>query len=160
MATLLLLRHAKAQPDAPAGDHRRVLTKRGVRDARAIGAVLAALPVRPDVILTSDAARARQTAQVAAEALGVDLREEPRIYGASVQALLRLVRRLPEQARCVVLVGHNPGLEELAALLAGPAADVGHLPTAGLARLEFDVARWRDVAPGGGRVQAVHVGRG
>ena len=153
MKTLLILRHAKAQPDAPAGDRARELTARGHRDAAAIGAHVSTLAGCPAAIVTSDARRARQTAEHAATAAGFaqPLTLEPDLYGADLATLLRIVRRLPDVAGCVLLVGHNPGLEELTAALTETGAAAVQLPTAGLAHLEFGVARWVEVRPGTGR---------
>jgi phosphohistidine phosphatase len=160
MKTLLILRHAKAQPDAPDGDHARRLTPRGERDAAAAGAIVASLIDRPDAIVTSDAARALQTAEIVAEIVGFaePLTVEPAVYGADDLALLRLVQNLPDAAERVLLVGHNPGFEELATALARPGAAVD-LKTAGLAHVEFDVARWKAVREGMGRLRGVYVGR-
>jgi phosphohistidine phosphatase len=151
MKRLLILRHAKAQPDAPAGDHPRHLTTRGRRDAAAIGAHINQTIGRPDEIVSSDAVRARQTAELVAEATGYSapLTLEPGIYGAGVDSLLQAVRTRPDTAETVVLVGHNPGLEELVAALA-PTDDPVELPTAGLAQIEFDLPRWREIRPGSG----------
>src|SRR3954451_20328114 len=146
MKTLLILRHAKTQPDAPHGDWARELTERGHRDAAAMGAYLRTEVGTPDAIVTSDAKRARQTSEIVANELGVDrpLVIEPRIYGAEVGTLLDVVRQLPDEANMVILVGHNPGFEELAASLADRAEDEVSLPTAAVARLEFDLPHWSD----------------
>jgi phosphohistidine phosphatase len=153
MKTLLILRHAKAQPDAPDGDWARVLTARGQSDSETIGAHIRDLVGTPDAIVTSDATRARQTAEIAATATGFDgsLTLEPEAYGADVNTLLALIRGLPDEAESVVLVGHNPGLEELATALSSSDVRPMRLPTAGLAHLEFDVPRWEDVRKGTGR---------
>jgi phosphohistidine phosphatase len=152
MKTLLILRHAKAQPDAPAGDRARELTGRGRRNAAVVGAQIRTLVGRPDAIVTSDATRAHQTAALVAPECGFEapLTLEPRIYGADPNTLLQVVRALPDEAGSVVLVGHNPGLEGLTAALAGPAGAV-HLPTAGLAHLAFEVTGWEEVRPGSAR---------
>src|SRR4051794_13182381 len=149
MKTLLILRHAKTQPDAPQGDHVRELKERGHHDAAAIGTHLRSEIGTPDAIVTSDAARARQTAEIIATELGFGkpLVIEPRIYAAGVDTLLQVVRELPDDAKTVILVGHNPGFEELAASLSGRDADDVRLPTAAVARLEFDLPRWSDVGP-------------
>jgi phosphohistidine phosphatase len=151
--TLLLLRHAKAEAEAARGDKGRALTARGCRDAATIGWYLRARAARPDRIVTSRARRARQTAAIvgaAAEFRG-PVHAKRGLYYATPAALLRRVRRLPEKAACVLLVGHNPDLEELAALLVGPGGAVPALPTAGLLRLDFNVPRWRDIRPGDAR---------
>ena len=156
MSTLLILRHAKAQPDAPAGDHARALTARGRRDAAAIGAHLHDLIGRPDAIVASDAVRARQTAELVAEATGftAPLTLEPQLYGAGLDTLFQVMHALPDEAGSVLLVGHNPGLEELVAALADTEEEVT-LPTAGLAQIEFAVVRWSEVQPGTGRLQGL-----
>jgi phosphohistidine phosphatase len=147
---LLILRHAKAQPDAPDSDHLRVLTDRGRRDATTIGNHIHALVGVPDAFVTSDARRALQTAELAAAACGFErpLTIEPAIYGADAAALAEIVNRLPDAARCVVMVGHNPGLHDLVIALSGSDVLIDHLPTAGLAHLEHEATRWRDVAEG------------
>jgi phosphohistidine phosphatase len=151
--TLLLLRHAKAEAEAGRGDKARALTARGCRDAAIMGWYLRAQGNQPDRILTSRARRARQTAAIvaAAAAFRRPVRAKRGLYYAPPAALLRRVRRLPKRAACVLLVGHNPDLEDLAALLAGPGGSAPYLPTAGLIRLDFDVRRWRDIRPGTGR---------
>ena len=156
MKTLLILRHAKAQPDAPAGDHARALTTRGRRNATAIGGHLDDTSGRPDAIVTSDAQRALQTAELVAEATDFTsaLTLEPRLYGAGLDTLVQVVRSLPDEAGSALLVGHNPGLEELVAALA-PTEDPVALPTAALAQIELDVARWSEVELGTGRLSEV-----
>ena len=147
---LLILRHAKAQKDAPVGDRLRALTDRGLRDATTIGAHLHTLVEAPDAFVTSDARRALQTADLAAAACDFDkpLTIEPAIYGADVSELVEIVRHLPDAAACVVIVGHNPGLQDLIEALSGGDGVINHLPTAGLAYLEHDSKRWSDLAEG------------
>jgi phosphohistidine phosphatase len=157
MKTLLILRHAKAQQDAPKGDRARNLTQRGRRDAATMGAYVADALGRPDAIVASDAARARETAEAVAAATGFEssLTIAPAIYAADLDTLVAVVRDLPDAADSVVLVGHNPGFEELTAALAGVDEDEIRLPTAGLARLAFDVDAWSAVRPGGGRLEGI-----
>jgi phosphohistidine phosphatase len=157
MKTLLILRHAKTQPDAPRGDHARELIERGERDAKRIGEYIRDEIGVPDAIVTSDATRARQTAEIVAAAIGFgrDAIVEPRIYDANLTTLLAAVRDLPDDADRVVLIGHNPGFEMLADALKEDGLDSTRLPTAGLAIVEFDAARWRDVQQHGGRLRGV-----
>ena len=157
MKTLLILRHAKTQPDAPAGDHARELTERGHRNAAAMGAYIHKLTGMPDAIISSDATRALQTAEIVAEAVGFagPLTVEPRIYAADVDTLLALVRSILDEVDTAIIVGHNPGFEELAEALAGSHDQGVRLPTAGLALLEFDVKRWDTVRAGAGRLREV-----
>jgi hypothetical protein len=72
---------------------------------------------------------------------------EPAVYAADTETLLRVVRRFPDAAGTMLLVGHNPGMEDLAALLAGEGSAIGLLPTAGLVHLELEADRWADVRP-------------
>jgi phosphohistidine phosphatase len=157
MKTLLILRHAKTQSDAPAGDHARELTERGHRNAAAMGAYIHNLIGTPDAIITSDATRARQTAEIVASAIdfAAPLTVEPRIYAADLEILLAVVRRLPDDVQTAIIVGHNPGFEELAAALAGNAEHGVRLPTSGLAVLDIDVKRWDAVRAGAGRLREV-----
>jgi len=147
---LLILRHAKAQKDAPVGDRLRALTDRGRGDATTIGDYLHSLVGVPDAFVTSDARRALQTAELAAAAcdFGKPLTIEPAIYGADAAELAEIVRHLPDAAACVVIVGHNPGLQDLVDALSGGDVVIDHLPTAGLAYLEHDGKRWSDLAEG------------
>jgi phosphohistidine phosphatase len=155
--TLLILRHAKAQPDSPYGDWARDLTERGRRNAEAMGRVIEDLVGSPDEIVSSDANRARQTAELAAEAIETEppVVLEHAIYGAGTDDLLTVVRELPESARTVVIVGHNPGFEDLTAALAGVDGREVHLPTAGLAHLELSIDRWADAGPACGRLRSI-----
>jgi phosphohistidine phosphatase len=157
MKTLLILRHAKTQSDAPAGDHVRELTERGHHNAAAMGAYIHNLIGTPDAIVTSDATRARQTAEIVASAVDftAPLTVEPRIYAADPDTLLAVVRRIPDGVQTVIIVGHNPGFEELAAALAGNAEHEVRLPTSGLALLEFDVEGWDAVRAGAGRLREI-----
>jgi phosphohistidine phosphatase len=156
MRRLLLLRHAKAIPSTGRGDYERALIERGRRDAARIGAFLAEAGMIPDLVIFSGALRARETAAIVMKAWPrrVEARAEPGLYDAARPAIHAIVRALPDTARNVMLVGHNPGLADLANALVGrgEASDVarlaGKFPTAGLAALEFDVDRWRDAAPG------------
>ncbi|MBV8663259.1 MAG: histidine phosphatase family protein [Hyphomicrobiales bacterium] len=158
MLRLLLLRHAKAIPATGRDDHARPLVERGRRDAARIGAYIAAIDRLPDLLIDSGAARTRETAQVGAEGWRqpIERRQEPGLYDASWPTILSVVRALPGAAPRVMLVGHNPGLGELAVHLAGRGARselhnmANKFPTAALAILEFDADHWREVAPGGG----------
>jgi phosphohistidine phosphatase len=118
---LILLRHAKSDwPDVP--DRDRPLAKRGRRDAPRIGRWLDEHGYQPDVVVVSDAARTRQTWDLVAPELGGSpaVHFEPRAYAASALTLLYLAQELPARYRTALLIGHNPGLSELATSLAGP----------------------------------------
>ena len=121
---LILLRHAKSDwPDVP--DQDRPLAKRGRRDAPRIGRWLHEHGYQPDVAVVSAATRTRQTWDLVAPELGGSpaVRFEPRAYAASALTLLYLAQELPERYRTALLIGHNPGLSELATSLAAPAPE-------------------------------------
>lgn len=124
MRTLYLLRHAKASQPAsgadPIADLDRPLADRGRRDAAALGEHLKRSGCRPQLVLCSPSLRTRQTLDLVAAGLGLQARVqvEPAIYEASEQRLLRLVRELPDDVDEAMIVGHNPGLHELAISLA------------------------------------------
>jgi phosphohistidine phosphatase len=162
MKTLLLLRHAKSSWDDPSlEDFDRPLAPRGEKAAPLMAAYLKKKGLRPDLVLCSPAARARQTWSLVAQSLGdkVEVKELQGLYLGAPSRLLEAVRRAPDAATCVMLVGHNPGMEHLAMALAGPSSKPkamaklhAKFPTAALAEIEFDAAAWRDIAPGAGRL--------
>ena len=129
---LILLRHAKSDWSGDQADIGRPLAKRGRRQAPDAGRWLAANIDRIDLAVVSPAIRARSTWDIAAAELDVGPPTEidHRVYGASSEALLSVVRQLPDDAETVVLVGHNPGLEDLATALTGESPP---MPTSALA---------------------------
>ena len=161
--TVLLLRHAKAaRGDPEQADFDRPLSKRGRRDAPALGAWMREHDLKPDLILCSDARRARETCEAVAEALApaAPTLNERGLYMVNASALLHRLRRIADSVSCVLLVGHNPGLHELAAGLAEETATESpalarlreKFPTCALARLDFEGARWQELGPGKGRL--------
>lgn len=136
--TLVLLRHAKAEPASGWSDVDRRLTPRGRADAGAAGAWLSTHGLRPDLVICSPARRTRQTWHGVALALPPGRREvryERSLYDGSARDLLRAIATTPDEVRTVLLIGHNPAVSELSALLdpAGATADSGGLRTCGLA---------------------------
>ncbi|HVF89551.1 MAG TPA: histidine phosphatase family protein, partial [Blastocatellia bacterium] len=120
MKTLLLMRHAKSDwADGSLRDFDRPLSERGERDAPRMARALKKLGPLPDVIISSPAARARQTARAVVEAGGLDARLEfdGAIYEASTSELMSLVRKIPDDVACAMLIGHNPGFEGMVARL-------------------------------------------
>ncbi|HEX4703801.1 MAG TPA: histidine phosphatase family protein [Pseudonocardiaceae bacterium] len=114
MHTLVVLRHAKSAWPADVADQDRPLNERGRRDAPAAGRWLSSNAPAIDLAICSPAARAVQTWQlVAAEVSQPEYRLDDRIYDASVERLLDIVRELPDAASTVLLIGHNPGLTDL-----------------------------------------------
>lgn len=146
MKTLLVLRHAKSSwDDRTLDDHERPLNTRGQRDAPRMGELMREHGLVPDMILSSDALRASQTAQAAAAAAHYagEILLERRLYAASPADIVAVLRTSgATEAATVMIVGHNPGLEELVAQLTRERQD---LPTAALAQITLPVDRWRDL---------------
>jgi phosphohistidine phosphatase len=145
MLRLLILRHAKSSwADGPADDWERPLNDRGERDAPRVGTLLRQLSLLPDLIVTSDAVRAETTARAvagAAEYLG-KIVLAPELYHASPDAIIDVIRAFPETARSVMVVAHNPGLQDLVVQLTGESVE---LQTATLVHVELPVEHWREV---------------
>lgn len=143
--TLLLLRHAKSSWKVPSfADHDRPLSKRGANAAPEVGRFLVKQGVLPELILSSTATRARATAELVAEecAFRGPLVTNERLYLATPDLLLEEIGALDDALTVVMLVGHNPGLEELLEILGGSAE---RMPTATLAVCELAVDHWREV---------------
>ena len=162
MLRLYLFRHAKSSFESDQGeDFDRPLASRGRAAARAMATHLAATDVAPDMILCSAARRARETLALALPAFSRDciIRIARGLYLADEAALLECVRALPDASQDCMLIGHNPGFQNLALLLAGDGshADLASLrakfPTAAVSEIHFPLSRWRDVEPGAGRLQ-------
>jgi phosphohistidine phosphatase len=154
---LLLLRHAKSSWDDPAlPDHERPLTARGHRAADRIGEHLRSEVPDADLVLCSSALRTRETLQRMASAFGdPEVVVEDGLYGASDEELLGRLHGVPEGSETVALIGHNPGIWDLAIAVAGSGDDLDRMrskfPTGALAVLEFE-GGWGDLAPGQARL--------
>jgi len=144
--TLHLLRHAKSDwEDEALRDHERPLAPRGIKAARRLAEHFEKAPLEVDLVLCSTARRTRETLELILPALGkVEVKFEHELYGAGADELELRLRRLPSKVRAVLVVGHNPGLEELASLLLGRGGP-GHFPTGALASLRFGAADWRSI---------------
>lgn len=142
MLELQLLRHAKSSwDDEQVRDHDRELNARGLRSAPAVGRYLRDHDVCPDLVLSSTAKRAAQTAELCVQAAGCEaaiLRLED-LYLAAPAELLANVRKHGGEAKTVLLVAHNPGLEQLATSFAKALTP---FPTAALARVSIDLEDW------------------
>lgn len=145
MKTLYLLRHAKSSwKDETLPDIERPLKGRGRKAAQKVGGFLKKEKIIPDLVLCSSAVRARQTAEIVMETakLGTDLRFDERIYEAGPQRLLEVVRQIEKSKKTVLLVGHNPGLEEFLELLTG---NVETMSTGTLSKIVLDASNWAAV---------------
>lgn len=161
MKTLYLLRHAKSGwDDEQQRDFDRTLNARGRSAATAMGDYFRTKKIKPDYVLVSPAVRTMQTLDMLEASRGEPLHAHVQddIYMANVQTLLGIVRAAPQDAQSLLLIGHNPALEDLAYLLVndGDAALRTRLetkfPTATLCGFEMDIARWEDVAAKCGRL--------
>ena len=152
MRTLYLLRHGKSSWDDPGlPDRERPLAPRGVRDAKRIATHLLRLEIAPGLVLCSPALRARQTLEpIEATVPEAPVEVDERLYGASSETLLERVRAVPDEVPSVLLIGHNPGLQDLALLLAARGDELERLeakfPTAALATLSLE--RWSSLGAG------------
>ena len=159
MRRLMLLRHAKTETDAPSGrDQDRRLDERGRRDAAEIGAWIARHPPFPDFVQVSPAVRAKQTWELAWEAMRERVAPPqveflPDLYAAEPGRMLEIIRTASvTDPKRLMVVGHNPGMHELALMLTGSGDAAGrkaladNLPTSGLAVLDFATEHWNEVA--------------
>ena len=138
MKRLALFRHAKTERDSDSGrDFDRRLADRGRSDARRLGEEIRELGLKFDLILSSPAARAAETAEIA----GLTPRFDQRIYNASAGELLAMVQDCDDSMSSIMLIGHNPGLEQLASRLIGRHVE---MPTGSMIEMEFSADRWRD----------------
>ena len=166
MNTLYLLRHAKSAWDDPSlADHERPLSPRGREAVRRLEHHVVEARLWPELVLCSSAVRARDTYQPLSRALGEpETSVEDGLYAASTEELLGRLHQVPEGARRVMVVGHNPGLGELALALAGdgdPAALSqlqDNFPTGALATLSF-AGPWRQLASGVAYLESLVVAR-
>ena len=146
MKTLLVLRHAKSSwDDETLDDHERPLNTRGQQDGPRIGYLLSERGLTPDLLISSDAVRARMTADAVAAAAEYthEILVDPRLYLATSEDICAVLRTVPEtNAGTVMIVGHNPGLEQLVAQLTGQREE---LPTAALAQIVLPIDRWGDL---------------
>jgi phosphohistidine phosphatase len=162
MKRLFVLRHAKAGPHDEKHDKERALIERGRSDSALMGAEMRKKDYLPDLVLCSDARRTTQTWEYAAPEIGAHPKTRflDSLYDATAAAILKCIRAESGDARAVVVIGHNPGMEDIARKLvrkpANPeersraAALAARFPTCGLAVLDFNVDEWAKLAPGTG----------
>ncbi|MFJ9118439.1 SixA phosphatase family protein [Streptomyces sp. NPDC102394] len=165
---LVVLRHAKSAWPAGVPDHERPLAPRGRRDAPAAGRALAETDCLPDLALCSTAVRARQTWELASAQWGTPppVRRDARLYAAEAADLLDVVREVSPEVETLLLIGHNPGLEDLVLELAGDGLDDAldevreKFPTSAIAVLAWYGTTWRTLAPGAALLTSMIVPRG
>lgn len=151
---LMLLRHAKSDWHGDVADHERPLSGRGHRDAPLIGRWMVEHDAVPDLILTSTALRARQTCIWVCQELGEKAptpRLEPKLYAATATEMLTVINHVPDTATSVLVIGHLPGIQNLAMRLASVNSDedavvdlASHYPSAGLTVLSH-AGQWSEL---------------
>ena len=155
MRTLYLLRHAKASSAEGGGrDFDRNLETQGREAAAKVGFVLASEKLAKPLFLSSPAVRARETTEIVLNGLPIEYlaRFDSRIYEADLSSLLTTLSEINDETEVVVLVGHNPGLENLLRFLTG---EMRGMPTAGLAKILLSRKSWRDLNQGEGTLSWV-----
>jgi phosphohistidine phosphatase len=162
MRRLLLLRHGKAERLQSGGrDHDRILTKRGRKDAAAVGAYLAQHKLIPDQALVSTSARTRETWGLVAEAFSVvpPAEFESTIYEAAPEAILKAIRASEPKTKTLLVVGHNPGMQQLAGILIASGNVearqrlLEEFPTSAFAAIRFATDSWDGLHANGGRLE-------
>ncbi len=155
MKTLLVLRHAKSSwKDGNLTDHERPLNHRGKHDAPGVGELLLDQKLTPQRILCSTARRARNTAELVMDACEYagELTLLSELYDAPADNYLQAIKQLNDDDDIVMIVGHNPAIEELVQLLTG---EYQPMSTAALAHIQFSAAHWKDVGLRKGELAAV-----
>jgi phosphohistidine phosphatase len=151
---LVLLRHAKSSWSDPGlPDHDRPLNGRGQDAAALVGRHLRREGFRPDLVLCSSATRTQQTLHLLDLPEGNEVIIDDRIYGAPAPDLLSCISEVPDRYQTVLLIGHNPGVEDLARMLDRDGLDsVEKFPTAAVAVLDLPIGAWREITAGAGRL--------
>lgn len=160
MRRLILLRHAKSDRTPGVADLDRPLNPRGRRNAPRMGEYLAAEGLRPDALVVSPSLRTRQTWEAVQGALkGPEPEFVTAIYEAPEAALLAVARATSDTAASLLMIGHNPGLQDLALRLVGSGDKTGRrrlaveFPTATVAVIDFEGESWSAIGPGAGRLE-------
>ncbi|MBU1642234.1 histidine phosphatase family protein [bacterium] len=145
MKTLMILRHAKSSwKEEHLSDHDRPLNKRGRRDAPKMGELIGKKGLQPQLIICSGAKRARETVELVTSAFGYkgELRFSEELYAAASAAYISVLKELDDRYERVMVVGHNPGLEEM---LEGFTKEEQTLPTAALAQVALPIQKWQEL---------------
>lgn len=144
MKTLIVLRHAKSEHPPGVADFDRSLNDRGKRDAQRVGEVLLERGLTPDIIVSSAARRARNTAVRVAQTCGFDSNvvETEDLYEAGPWDIVTVVQQIPEDAATALIVGHNPGFWSIANRFTG---EIDHFPTAAWASIQVPIEFWAEI---------------
>ena len=154
MKQVFIVRHAQAEPALGRSDHERALTALGFSDAAELGRKLSGRDDLPQCVFASDSRRTRETAETLIDAAGLPLAAvfDRRIYEASTAALLTVIDEFPADKDRIMLIGHNPGCEDLVRSFTGR---LESMPPAAAAVVKFDAASWHELTAGSGILEAV-----
>ena len=154
MKTLYMVRHAKSSwENLQLSDHDRPLNSRGKQNAPEMGRRLKLKGILPDLLISSSAKRARNTAKKISKKIGYsisNIETTSDLYHADENSIIELVRNQDDSLDTIMIFGHNPGFTDCLNLLAG--AGIYNIPTCGVAGIGFDFKSWKEVATGGGSI--------
>jgi phosphohistidine phosphatase len=155
---LVMVRHAKSLHDSYVDlDMERHLSARGYSDAAEAARWCKTQKLNPTLLVSSPAIRAFSTALIFANRYGYppsDILLKGSVYEAGTLQLLYVIQELPAEHKSIFMFGHNPGFEETVRLLTGKG--IGHFPTSGVARIQFDIVQWMEVEPGCGILKDIY----
>jgi len=154
MRTLYLLRHAKSSwKDASLPDFDRPLNSRGKDAAARVGQYLLGNKIQVSLVICSPAVRTRETIEIVLKTakLEATVRYDDRIYEADVGRLVAVIKNIDDEETDVLLVGHNPGMQDLLSALTGEQRE---MKTAALAKIAFETSSWQGIKAGGGRLES------
>jgi phosphohistidine phosphatase len=147
MKTLYIIRLAKSSWDSSAkSDFDRPLNRRGLRDAPIMGTVLKQKAIKPDLVISSSAKRAKKTALIISEQIGYeesDILFDENLYLASANEILEIIQNVDDYVESLFIIGHNPGMTEFINHFSD--AFIDNLPTAGVFSMEFDMSSWKSL---------------
>lgn len=155
MKTLYILRHAKSSWDNPDwSDFERPLNERGLRTAPFMGELMIKNNFTPEIVISSPATRARQTAELVIKEMKseADINFDERIYEASPRQLLEVASDIHDAYNIAMLVGHNPGFENLVRILTG---NIESMPTAALAVVDLEIDSWKEINSESGSLRKI-----
>lgn len=149
MKTLYLVRHAKSSWKFDLEDHKRPLNERGLNDAPRVAQEFASKMAKPDLMMSSDALRAKTTALFFAKAFNIPENElvlEDKLYDFNGDKLLQVIRTCPDTVDCLMVFGHNNAMTTVVNVFGSVHMD--NVPTCGCIAIRFDTAHWKDIAEG------------
>lgn len=157
MKRLYVVRHAKASYPNDVSDYNRPLAKQGIEDIQSLSYYLKSKKFIPECILTSAATRTLETCHIISNTLSVStdhIKKEPLIYGAAVNNLLNIISGINKKYNTLMVVGHNPTLTLLINKISD--AFIDHMPTSGLALIEFEKINWSNLVKAGRLIEFVY----